>query len=734
MKKLCTALIAIALVVLCLFALPTKANAADAAYKGKCGDNVTWELHSDGTLVISGSGSMYNFTKWGMLGFFGFEAPWEACSNRIRSVVISEGVTSIGEGAFWGCANLTTMSIPKSVRYIGDAAFENCTSLRDVYIADLAAWCAIDFYDFDSNPMYQAENLYVNGEPVTELEIPTSVKSIQEFAFYSCESLNSVTIPTGVTAIGERSFASCTNLTKIQVAAGNVYYSSDAQGVLYNKTKTVLIQAPGALTSCVIPNGVTEIGEYAFRSCASLRTVTIPESVTDIGGYAFNYCHGLRGVYISDLAAWCRINFGSFSANPLNYANILYVNNKAVTELVIPEGITEIKNFAFFNCKSLTGVTIPEGVTDIGDKAFYNCLNVTSVTIPVSMKNIGEEAFYNCVALEKVFYCAGNMAWEAINVHSSNTYLLNAVIDHDWDGYVCRICGYERVDESLVYYGAPSLSFQDYIGMQILIRNGDVSKYDSVYVIAEQETPNGIVKTKLEGIPFYGAYQVFDHQVVSWSMTEDVTMILCGEVDGKVYRGATLTGSVQSLAMQMILKYAASDADNCRVLVDMLNYGAAVQSLFNYNADKLANAELGELAAFGTAEKPAFAATNVIAGTGKVKVLVDNISLQSKVEIQLLFSADISAYTAKATVNGSETVVILDKTSYAEYGWTLLRVPIKANQMRDTFTVALYDADGNPVTQVYNVSAEGYATARLNSTYHALDVALMRYGDSVKKL
>ena len=157
-----------------------------------------------------------------------------------------------------------------------------------------------------------------------------SVTSIGERAFYACGALSSVAIGNGVTSIGNDAFFGCSNLTSVTI--GNV---------------------------------VRSIGSKAFYECASLTSITIPKSVVSIGDEAFYACNGLSSVHISDIAAWCKIEFGEL-ANPLFNANHLYMNGEEIKELVIPDNVTSIGNQAFFYCKGLISVTIPNSVTNIG--------------------------------------------------------------------------------------------------------------------------------------------------------------------------------------------------------------------------------------------------------------------------------------------------------------------------------------------------------------------------------
>ena len=277
-------------------------------------------------------------------------------------------VTCIGNDAFDNCRSLTSVTIPDSVMSIGDSAFRYCTSLTSVTIPDSVTSIGDTAFQYCTS--------------LASVTIPDSVTSIGDCAFMDCSSLTSVTIPDSVTSIGSGAFSNCAALTGIWVTEGNSHYSSDASGVLFSKDKTTLVQCPGTLAACTIPDSVTSIVGYAFDGCTSLTSVTIPDSVTSIG----------KG--------------------------------------------------AFYDCTSLTSVTIPDSVTSIDEYAFYDCKSLTSVTIPDSVTSIGDWAFSGCKSLTNVYFTGTEEAWNGITIDDGNDALKNANIHYN---YVSHTHSYKAV-------------------------------------------------------------------------------------------------------------------------------------------------------------------------------------------------------------------------------------------------------------------------------------------------
>lgn len=443
------------------------------AQSGKCGDNLTWTLE-DGTLTISGTGAMANYSY--------NSSPWFDYEYRssISSVIISDGVTSIGNYAFFYCSNLTSVTISNSVTDIGDWAFYYCSSLTSITIPESVKsiglggtfqnctslqsvrWnakdCTIEPYDgvHYSAPFYALSNItsFTFGENVetipaclcsnlyglTDVVIPNSVKTIGKWAFESC-GLTSVTIPQSVTTIEDQAFYYCWNLTSIKVDAANAAYC-DVDGRLYDKSQTTLIQHPiGNTAQALYLYTVSKIAAGAFAGCTNLQYISFPKA-TDIGNYAFENCTGLTSITIpksvTSIGYQAFIGCNNLTTMTVEEGNTIYDsrdNCNAIIETasntlvagcrnsIIPNSVTAIGDYAFYGCTGLTSINIHNKITRIGLAAFLECTGLTSVTVPESVTTIGMGAtFQRCTALKEVHWNAVNCTIEPHNEEMNYYY------------------------------------------------------------------------------------------------------------------------------------------------------------------------------------------------------------------------------------------------------------------------------------------------------------------------
>jgi len=291
--------------------------------------------------------------------------------GSLTSVNIPNSVTSIGNWAFYSCG-LTSITIPNPVISIGKAAFGSCNQLVSVNIPSSVRIIGDEAF---------------SGTAITSVTIPNSLTTIGSAAF-SSTALTSITIPSSLTALGSHPFSNCTKLSSIIVDGNNPNYCS-SDGVLFNKTKTTIIQYPAGNvnSSYNIPSTIISIGDYAFSS-ALLTSIFIPTSVTSIGSSAFS---GSNLTSMSIPNSITTIGSSAFSG----CLKLATVN--------IPTSVTSIGSYMFNNCYALTSVGIPTSVTSIGESAFNYCTSLSSVTIPASVRSIGNSAFYYCTSLASIY-------------------------------------------------------------------------------------------------------------------------------------------------------------------------------------------------------------------------------------------------------------------------------------------------------------------------------------------
>ena len=262
------------------------------------------------------------------------------------------------------------------------------------------SWCGIRFGNDNYNPLYYAENLYLNNELVTDLVIPDTVTEIKQYVFYGLNSLTSVVIPNNVTKIGTSAFGYCTSLTNVEIGSGT-----------------------------------TTIGANAFSQCNSLLNIDVDENNTaykDIDG-----------------------NLYSKDGRTL----IQYAISKTENSFTIPSGVTTIGSYAFSGCPSLTSIVIPDSVTTIGERAFYQCSNLVSITIPSSVTSIGSYAFLYCDKLVEVINNSTNIT--VVKGSKGNGYIGYYALDvynceHDFESKLSNDDGYivytDVGDNTLITY------------------------------------------------------------------------------------------------------------------------------------------------------------------------------------------------------------------------------------------------------------------------------------------
>jgi len=401
LKRICSMILALALVIACLPAFRLEVHAVTVA-SGECGDNANWTLDDAGTLTISGTG--------GLMSFASSRDPWKEYRSSIKKVVIHEGITAINQYAFSNCENLTSVELPKSLLGIGPYSFSSCSNLVSIEIPDSVRTIR--------------ENAFLLCTSLTSVEIPDSVVSLYEAAFAYCSSLTDVTIGSSVVTIENRLFEGCTSLTRVEIPDSVTSINTHA---FFSCTSLTSVTIPDSVTTIgefafkncnslvdvTIGNSVTTIGDDAFRGCTSLTSVEIPSSVTKIGGGAFYKCSSLSNVVMPDSVTYMGYSIfegcTSLTELPLSssidsIAIGMFSGCTSLTNVVIPDFVTVVSGRAFYNCTGLTDITISNSVTEIGEFAFCGCNGLDDVTIPDSVNRIGEYAFSGCASLKRITF------------------------------------------------------------------------------------------------------------------------------------------------------------------------------------------------------------------------------------------------------------------------------------------------------------------------------------------
>lgn len=398
---------------------------------GTEGNNLTWQLNiGTGNLVIEGTGAMSS------------PVPWAKYKNHILNVSLPTGLTHIGNNAFQGCSNLSSIDIPSSVKSIGNMAFAQCSS-------------------------------------ITSVSIPNSVDSLGGGVFYECENLSSVVFPNSISKAGHALFTSCKKLL----------------APIYNTH--VFAYMPESYTGeYTIPDGIETIAGQAFIYCKNLTSVIMPNSVTYIGPQTFYDCLNLQNVSLGE--GLITIDFGAFNSCP--FENIILPNSlinldghdpglggpfsscRNLTEIIVPNNTTHIGALSFSHCTSLESVIIGENVEWIGRQAFVECRSLKSVIIPNKVNEIRWGVFEDCSSLRSVTIGSNvsTIEWEVFKGCSSLDTIYNLAstpqtIDNTvFDGVNKSTCILLVPSESLAAYQVAD-QWSDFTNIQAIPKTLDIT-------------------------------------------------------------------------------------------------------------------------------------------------------------------------------------------------------------------------------------------------------------------
>ena len=329
---------------------------------GTCGSKLTWALSSDGTLTISGTGAMSNYTS-------SSGTPWEAKKSSIKKLVVNSGVTSIGDYALSGCSNLTSVSLPSGLKTLGSYAFSGCNFVSITL----------------PNTVTSIGNHCFNWcERLRNITLSSSLITIGYNAFYECRVLSGIELPDSVTSIGTSTFEDCSNLQTVKLSEGMTEIPN--RGFAYC-----------ALSEVIIPEGITSIGERAFSSNSTLTTLYLPLTLENISTGAFAGCSNLTDVYFSGTKTEAEAILLGTGNTYLSSATWHFNagSTQSTTILTLPNMLSVIESEAFAGVNAQT-IIIPASVDEIGSKAFANCPNLETLYFEGSPYSIALNILAGC--------------------------------------------------------------------------------------------------------------------------------------------------------------------------------------------------------------------------------------------------------------------------------------------------------------------------------------------------
>ncbi|MBP9902068.1 MAG: leucine-rich repeat domain-containing protein [Verrucomicrobia subdivision 3 bacterium] len=377
--------------------------------------------------------------------------------SNLNGVTFGTNVTSIGDSAFASCTSLTNVALPKNVTSIGAGVFEDSDSLTAITVDPLnLIYSSADGVLFNKS---QTTLLVCPGGKTGSYPVPDTVTTIAASSFYYCHKLTGVTFGTNVTTIGHSAFASCLGLTSVALPKnittieGTPFYACDsltaitvdplnltyssADGVLFNKSQTTLIEYPGGKAgSYTVPDSVTNIGSSAFTVCHGLPGITMGPNVAVIGDFAFSVCTSLTAVTLGTNVT----SLGQYAFYGCTHLASVTIPDKVITiggnafagcnalaSATIGNSVTNIGTIAFGSCTNLTGLTLGTNVISIGTRAFAVCTRLPSVVIPKTVSSIGSAAFESCSSLTAITVDPLNLTYssaDGVLFNQSQTTLL----------------------------------------------------------------------------------------------------------------------------------------------------------------------------------------------------------------------------------------------------------------------------------------------------------------------
>lgn len=379
--------------------------AVASAFEGMLGENVSWSLDENGILTVSGSGEMtdWNYSTFSFssdkinLTFSGPVNPIYEIREAVKSIVVEEGITTIGELTFAGCSNLKSVSLPESLTTVNGYAFCGCSRLEEIIIPGNVNeigkraffYCtALKKITLPQKMNIIEEATFAYCKALEDIELPQGIEEIDNDCFEDCISLTSISIPEGVKEIKSKAFEECENLT-------SVTFPSTLETISYNAFEGCV-----KLENPVFGNNLKYISNNAFRNCKKIDKISLPASVKSVGSSSFYECISLKEITVDES-----------NENLCSDGGVLYTKNKTRLikypeckegeTFIIPDTVVTVENYSISNQQYLTYVKTGKYTSTIEEAAFISSPKLEEIHLLSNVAELERNATENCTALKK---------------------------------------------------------------------------------------------------------------------------------------------------------------------------------------------------------------------------------------------------------------------------------------------------------------------------------------------
>ena len=424
----------------------------------KTSTTCTYNLDTEtGILTISGQGETPDYSKF-------TDRPWNHLSDKIKTIIISEGITKTASFSFSYLKNLQSVKLPSSLNELKTDSFRECPLLTSV--------------TFSEGLQIIGMGCFMKCISLKSITLPSTITLIDSNAFYQCFKLQSINIPKNTNSISSSAFVSCTSLKSFIVNSENTYFSNDENGVLFDSSKTKLLRFPNknGVKSYTVPSSVTTICKNAFQglteleyvnlptqlttievdafdSCEGLKEITIPSSVTSLESEVFNNCKSMQKYIVDNSHSTLTVDENGILYNKDKSELLYYPAGKYITEFTIPESVITIKDYAFSSSQHLKKVIIPSNVQTLNKYAFAYSLNLEYVIFSNGAKKIDSSAFRECHNLKEI-----TLPGSLESLQSNSFYLCSSLSSFKIDGE----SNYISIDEYGVLFNKDKTKLMNY--------------------------------------------------------------------------------------------------------------------------------------------------------------------------------------------------------------------------------------------------------------------------------